>query len=55
MFQAVFMCFSPNLRLGRCGGGGQTGLVCNLLVQFFSLDSSKIEFSEIYFFDIVIT
>ena len=32
------------------GGGGQTGLVHNLLTQFFSLYSSKIEVSETYFF-----
>ena len=31
------------------------GLVHNLLLQFFTLDSSKIEVSETYFFDIVIT
>ena len=31
------------------------GLVHNLLMQFFTLDSSKIEVSETYFFDIVIT
>ena len=49
------MCFSPYLRLGaKGGGGGQTGLVHNLL-QFFTLDSSKIEVSETYFFDIVIS
>ena len=48
------MCFSPHLRLGRVGGG-QSGLVHNLLMQFFSLYSSKIEVSETYFFDIVIT
>ena len=35
--------------------GGQTGLVHNLLMQFFSLYSSKIEVSETYFYDIVIT
>ena len=47
------MCFSPYLgvgyRWGR-GGGGQTGLVHNLLMQFFSLYSSKIKVSETYFF-----
>ena len=32
------------------GGGGQTGLVHNLLMQFFSLYSSKIEVSETCFF-----
>ena len=31
------------------------GLVHNLLMQFFTLDNSKIEVSETYFFDIVIT
>ena len=31
------------------------GLVHNLLMQFFTLDSSKIEVSETYFFDILIT
>ena len=32
------------------GGGGQMGLVHNLLVEFFTLYSSKIEVSETYFF-----
>ena len=41
---------------GRGGGeGGQKGLVHNMLMQFFSLYSSKIEVSETYVFDIVIT
>ena len=31
------------------------GLVHNLLMQFFTLDSSKIEVSETYFFGMVIT
>ena len=31
------------------------GPVHNLLVQFFTLDSSKIEVFETYFFDIVVT
>ena len=31
------------------------GLVHNLLMQFFTLGSSKIEVSETYVFDIVIT
>ena len=30
-------------------------MVQNLLMQFFTLGSSKIEVSETYFFDIVIT
>ena len=37
------------------GGGGPKGLVHNLLMQFFTLGSSKIEVSETYFFDTVIT
>ena len=40
---------------GGGGWGGQTGLVRNLLMQFFSLCSSKIEVFETYFFDTVIT
>ena len=49
------MRFSPYLGVGCGGGGGQTGLVHNLLMHFFSLCTSKIEVSETYFFDIVIT
>ena len=37
------------------GGGVPKGLVHNLLMQFFSLGSSKMEVSKTYFFDIVIT
>ena len=36
-------------------GGSPKGLVHNLLMQFFTLDSSKIEVSETCFFDIVVT
>ena len=45
MFQAVFTCFSPYLGIGSGGGGGGApkGLVHNLLMQFFPLDSSKME------------
>ena len=39
----------------RGGGGVQMGLVHNLLMQFFSLYSSKIEIFETYFFDTVLT
>ena len=46
------MCFSPYLGIG-CGVA--KGLVHNLLLQCFRLHSSKIEASETYFFDIVIT
>ena len=37
------------------GGGSPKGLVHNLLMQLFTLDSSKIEVSETSFFDIVTT
>ena len=42
------MCFSPYLGTGRTGGGGfPKGLVHNLLlVQFLSLDTSKIKVFE---------
>ena len=40
---------------GAGGGGSPKGLVHNLLMQFFTLDSSKIEVFETYSFDIVIT
>ena len=48
MFFTLFGYWMP-------GGGGQTGLVHNLLVQFFCLYSSKVEVTETYFVDIVIT
>ena len=37
------------------GGGPPKGSVHNLLVQFFTLDSSKMEVFETYFFVIMIT
>ena len=45
---------------GRAGeggspGGSPKGLVHKLLMQFFTLDSSKIEVFETFLFDIVIT
>ena len=43
------MCFSSYLRWGA-GGGCQTGLVHNLLMQLFTVNSSKIEVFETYFF-----
>ena len=50
------MCFSPYLGIGRTGGGSSPkGWVHNLLVQFFTLGSSKIEVFETYFSDTVIT
>ena len=50
------MCFSPYLGIG-CGGGhgSPKGLVHNLLMQFFTVGSSKIEVFETYFSDTVIT
>ena len=41
--------------VGGGGGGSPKGLVHNLLMQFFNLDSSKIEVLETFFFDVVIT
>ena len=37
------------------GGGSPKGLVHNLLMQFFTLDSSRIEVFETCFFEFVIT
>ena len=37
------------------GGGSPKGLVHNLLMQFFTLDSSKIEVFKTFFFDIATT
>ena len=57
MFWAVFMCSSPYLGIG-CGGeggGSPKGLVHNLLMQLFTLGSSKIVDSETYFSYIVTT
>ena len=48
MFWAVFTCFLTYLRLGLLGGG-QTGLVHNLLMQHFSLDSWEIEVPKMFF------
>ena len=39
----------------RGGGGSPRGLVHNLLMQLFTLGSSKIEVFETCFFDIVTT
>ena len=50
MFQAVFTCFSPYSGIGRT-----EGLVHNLLMQLFTLDSSKMEVFKTFFFDIVTT
>ena len=52
MFQPVIMSFSPLGAGGGevSGGGSPKGLVHNLLMQFVTLDSSKIEVFETYFF-----
>ena len=59
MFEAVFTCVSPYLvfrsRVGGGRGGLSKGLVHNLLMQLFTLDSSKMEVFENCFYDIVIT
>ena len=49
------MCFSPYLGITPGGGGSPKGLVHNLLMEFFTLGSSKIEVFEGCFFDIVTT
>ena len=49
----IFTLFAYWVRGGVCVS--PKGLVHNLLMQFFSLYSSKIEVSATYFFDTVIT
>ena len=49
------MCFSPYLGIGRRGGVSPKGLVHNLLMQFFTLGSSKIEVLETFFSHTLIT
>ena len=51
----MFTCFSPFLGIRSKGGGSPKGRVHNLLMQFFTPDSSKMEVFETYFFDIVTT
>ena len=46
---AVCMCFSPHLGIGPRLGSPK-GFVHNLLVQFFTPDTSKTEVFEIFFF-----
>ena len=43
------------IRSGGGGGGAPKGWVHNLLMQFFTMGSSKTEVSESYFYDTVIT
>ena len=47
-----FTLFGYQVRGGR---GSPKGLVHNLFMQFFTLDSSKMEVFETCFFDIVTT
>ena len=47
--------FHPIWVFGPRGGGSPKVLVHNLLLQFFTLGSSKIELFETYFYDLVIT
>ena len=49
------MCFSPYLGIGYKGRGSPKGLVHILLMQFFTLGSSKIEVFETYFSDTMVT
>ena len=49
------MCFSPDLGMRYGGGGVPKGLVHNLLMQFGTLGSSKIEVLETCFYDIMTT
>ena len=55
MFLPVFTWFSPYLGIRSGGGGSPKGWVHNLLMQFFTLGTSKIEVFETYFSDTVIT
>ena len=50
-----FTLFGNPVRAGGGGGGAPRGLVHNLLMQFFTPDSSKMEVFETSFFDIVTT
>ena len=53
MFSTQFWVFGYYLRGG--GGGPPRGLVHNLLVQFFTVESSKMGVFETCFFDTVTT
>ena len=59
MFWVVFMCLSFYLVIGCRGAGGgrwsPRGLVHHLLLQFFTLGSSRMEVFETHFFETVIT
>ena len=49
------MCFSPYWGIWCRGGGSPKGLVHNVLMQLFTLGSSKVEVFETYFSDTMIT
>ena len=51
----IYVFFTPFGYWPHLGGGSPKGLVHNLLMQFFTLDSSKMEVFETCFFDTVIT
>ena len=56
MFLAVFTSFSAYLGIRSGGkGGSPKGLVHNLLMQLFTLGSSKIEVFETSFYDTMLT
>ena len=52
---SIFVFFTPFGDWVWGGGGSPNGVVHNLLVQFFSLYSSKIKVSKAHLFDTVIT
>ena len=55
-FQPYLRVFHPIRVLGAQGGGlSPKGLVHNLLMQLFTVGTSKIEVFETYFFDTMIT
>ena len=57
VFGRICVFFTLFVYWARGGGGGGVmpkGLVHHLLMQFFTLDNSKIQMFETYIFDIVI-
>ena len=54
-FRPYSCVFHPIWVLGAGEGGGSQGMVHHLLVQFFTLGSSKIKVFKTYYFDTVIT
>ena len=55
MCQAVFMCFSHYLRIAHTGGGVSNRTGTQPAYAVFQPKQLKIEVSETYFFDIMIT